>query len=219
MFCRNCGKELVGSPEICPSCEVNPRSSVGDVYNPVFDLSSLSDEQRSAFVQHQFTYTFSIDALILLHFATLGLFTLIYFGLMHSQLPMIKHDDFKGRKAIGFMLIPLFNLYWQFRFWCRLVDRVKIQLRLRELPPTISRGLMLATIIVSLIPVANLVALLVMYLSRGLMLATIIVGIIAIASLAVLLVMLAIYIVQIQRDCNEIVLDESGNYKILFEKL
>jgi hypothetical protein len=194
-------------------------SSVPDVYNPVYDLSSLSHEQRSGFVQHQFTYTFSIDALILLHFATLGLFTLIYFGLMHSQLPMIKHDDFKARKAIGFMLIPLFNLYWQFRFWRRLVDRLELQLRFRKLPPTISGGLMLATIIVSLIPVAGLAALLVMYLSRGLILETIIVGIIAIATLVVLLVILAIYIVRIQRACNEILLVESGNYKILLEKL
>jgi hypothetical protein len=194
-------------------------SSVGDVYNPVFDLTSLSDEQRSTFVQHQFIYTFSIDALILLHFATLGLFTLIYFGLKHSQLPMIKHDDFKERKAIGFMFIPLFNLYWQFRFWFRLIDRVHFQSRLRKLPTTISRRLMLATIIVSLIPVAGLAALLVMYLSRGLILETIIVGIIAIAALAVLLVILAIYIVQIQRTCNEIVLIEAGDYGIPFERL
>ena len=26
MFCRNCGKELVGSPEICPSCGAKPLS-------------------------------------------------------------------------------------------------------------------------------------------------------------------------------------------------
>jgi len=219
VFCRNCGKELARSPEICPSCGIDPMSSVPDVYNPVFDLGSLSHEQRSTFLQHQFTYTFSIDALILLHFVTLGLFTLIYFGLMHSQLPMIKHDDFKARKAVGFMLIPLFNLYWEFRFWFRLIDRVNFQSRLRKLPTIISRRLMLATIIVSLIPVANLAALLVMYLSRGLILETIIVGIIAFAALAVLLVLLAIYIVQIQRTCNEIVLIEAGDYRIPFEKL
>jgi len=132
---------------------------------------------------------------------------------------MIKHDDFKARKAVGFMLIPLFNLYWEFRFWFRLIDRVNFQSRLRKLPTIISRRLMLATIIVSLIPVANLAALLVMYLSRGLILETIIVGIIAFAALAVLLVLLAIYIVQIQRTCNEIVLIEAGDYRIPFEKL
>ena len=219
MFCRNCGKELAGSPEICPFCGVNPMSSIPDVYNPVFDLGSLPREQRSTFVQHQFTYTFSIDALILLHFVTLGLFTLFYFGLKHSQLPMIKHDDFKQRKAIGFMLIPLFNLYWEFRFWFRLIDRVNLQARLRKLPTTISRRLILATILVSLIPVAGLATLLVMYLSRGFIMETIIVGIIAFAALVVLLVMLAIYIVQIQHACNEIVLIEAGDYGTPFNKI
>ena len=47
-------------------------SSIGDVYNPVFGLSSLSDEQRNTFMRHQFTCTFSIDVAILLHFATMG---------------------------------------------------------------------------------------------------------------------------------------------------
>jgi hypothetical protein len=47
-------------------------SSVGDAHNPVFGLSSLSDQQRNTFVRHQFTCTFSIDAAILLHFATMS---------------------------------------------------------------------------------------------------------------------------------------------------
>ena len=194
-------------------------SGVPDVYNPVFDLSSLSHEQQSEFMQHQFTYTFSIDAVIGMHFVTLGLFTLIYFGLKHSQLPMIKHDDFKAGKAIGFMFMPFFNLYWQFRFWLRLFDRVDLQLRLRGFPPIMSKSLMLATVIVSLIPVVNLAALLVIYPSTGLMLTTIILGIIAIASLAALLLMLAFCIVQIQRACNIIVPYKQGNYRILFEKV
>ena len=163
MFCRNCGKELPDSPALCPSCGVSPMTSFGDIYNPDLDLSDLPGEERSAFLQHSFGFTFSVDAVIGLHFLTLGLFSLIHFGLKHSQLPMIKHDDFKARRAIGFMFIPFFNLYWQLRFWLRLVDRVNFQLRLRGLPFTVSRGLMLATIIVGLVPVANLAALLVMY--------------------------------------------------------
>jgi hypothetical protein len=131
---------------------------IGDIYAPAFDLSSLSDEQRSKFGQHQFTSTFPTAVVILLYFVTLGLFTLIYFGLKHSKLPVIKHDDFKAGKAIGFMFIPFFNLYWQFRFWLRLVDRVNFQLRLGGFSPTISKGLMLATVIVGLIPYVNFAA-------------------------------------------------------------
>ncbi|MFP3898103.1 MAG: hypothetical protein ACLFVD_02180 [Dehalococcoidia bacterium] len=177
MFCRNCGKELDGNPEVCPHCGVSPTTSIGGVYKPDFDLLSLSDGERRAFSQHGFTLTFSIDALIGMHYITLGLFPLFFFGLKHSHLPLIKHDDFGARRAIGFMFIPLFNLYWQFRFWLRLVDRVNFQLRLAGLHPTISRGLMLATVIVGCVPIANLAALLVMY---------------------------PICIVQIQRACNSL---------------
>jgi hypothetical protein len=191
MFCRNCGKELTGAPEICLNCGAKPMAGTGfcpgcgapitplteicmkcgvrvrgkpvgetwtDIYNSTFDLSTLSNEQRSEFRQHQFTSTFPTAVVILLHFVTVGIFTLVYFGLKHSKLPMIKHNDFKAGKAIGFMFIPFFNLYWQFRFWLRLVDRVNLQLRLRGSPPTISKDLMLATIIVGLIPFVNFAA-------------------------------------------------------------
>lgn len=142
-------------------------------------------------MQHQFAYTFSTDGAIMLHLLTLGLFTLIHFGLMHSKLPVIGHDDFRAKKAIKFSFIPFFNLYWVFRFWLRLVDRVNLQMRLRGLPPTVSRRLMLATIIVGIIPGANLAALLVMY---------------------------PMCIAQIQSSCNIIVPEEPGQYSIVFQR-
>ena len=188
MFCRNCGKELEASPEICPYCGVSPTASIGDVYKPHFELISLSDEQRRAFARHGMNLTVSIDAVIGMHFLTLGLFTLFLFGLKHSLLPMIRHDDFRAKRAIGFMFIPFFNLYWQFRFWLRLVDRVNFQLRISGMRPTISRKLMLATLIVGLIPAVNAAALLVMY---------------------------PICIVQIQRACNELSEVSYGRERIL----
>lgn len=163
MFCRNCGKELEGNPEVCPFCGLSPMTSIGDVYGPHFELISLSEEQRRAFSQHGMNLTVSIDAVIGMHFITLGLFTLFLFGLKHSLLPQIRHDDFRAQRAIGFMFIPFFNLYWQFRFWLRLVDRVNFQLRLAGLGPAISRRLMLATIIVGVVPGVNAAAFLVMY--------------------------------------------------------
>lgn len=225
MFCRNCGEELAGSPQSCFSCGARPVSSGGtcpdcgastmplaricvmcgarltgrrargravDIYDPAFDLSSLSDAQRTAFGQHRFTSTFSIDAVIGMHFITLGLFTLIYFGLMHSKLPVIKRDDFKARRAIGFSFIPFFNLYWVFRFWLRLVARLNLQARFKRFSPATPKNLMRATIIVGLIPIVNLAALLVMY---------------------------PVCIALIQTTGNRIVLEESGQYRILFERL
>jgi len=129
------------------------------IYQSTFDLNSLTDEQRREYSQHQFTGTFSAGLTIFLHLITAGIFTIIYFGLKHSKLPKIRHDDFGAGRAIGFMFIPGFNAYWVFRFCLRLVDRVNFQLRLRGLQPTIGRGFLLATVIISLVlfPVAFLV--------------------------------------------------------------
>lgn len=122
-----------------------------DIYKPTFDLSNLTDEERKEFSKHEFSSTYSAGLVVFLHIITMGLFTLIYFGLKHSKLPLIKHDDFKAGKAIGFMFIPYFNLYWVFKFWFRLMDRVNFQMRLRGEEEAISRNLMLWTIIIGFI--------------------------------------------------------------------
>ena len=134
-----------------------------NIYEPTFDLITLSDEQRTEFCQHRLVASTMSPALaVFLSIITVGLFALIYYGLMHSDLPLIRDDDFRAGKAIGFMFIPFFNLYWQFRFWLRLVDRVNLQMRLRDYQVTISKTLMLWTIIIGLIPFANFAAI-VMY--------------------------------------------------------
>lgn len=206
--CYSCGAIPVSNPGYCPDCSAPTMplarmcascgariewghgvGKTADIYDRSFDLTSLSARQRSGFAQHRLAFTLAADGAIILHILTLGLFTLIYFGLMHSKLPMIKHDDFGARRAIGFSFIPGFNLYWAFRFWLRLVDRVSFQLRLRGLRPRISRRFMLATLIVSVIPGVNVAA----------------------------LVMFPMCIAQIQGDFNRIVPEESGELRILLE--
>ncbi len=208
--CFSCGARPVTSPGNCATCDAvimplareclrcgtrqkksRRKAASPLIYDASFDLGTLSDRQRREFSQHSLMSAFSSDGVIILHILTLGVFTLIYFGLMHSRLPIIKHDDFGARRAIGFSFIPFFNLYWLFRFWLRLVDRVNFQIRLRGLPPTISRRLMLATCIVSVIPGANLAA----------------------------LVMYPICIGQIQSACNIIVPEQSGEYRMALESV
>jgi len=204
--CFSCGAEPVRSKGSCPHCRASTmplarrcsqcgaklkwkpsRARRRAIYDPRFDLSDLAPEQKDAFMQHRIDYAFSVDALLLLHFVTLGLFSLIYFGLMHSRLPMIKYDDFRAKRAIGFSFIPFFNLYWIFRFWLRLVDRLGLQTRFRGFRLAIPESLMRATIIVSLIPVAWFAA----------------------------LIMYPVCIAQIQSSCNELVPEESGRYRPL----
>ena len=133
------------------------------IYSPEFDLSQLPEEQRKELSKHKFNSTFSTALVIILHFLTLSIFTMIYFGLKHSKLPLIRDNDFGAGKAIGFSFIPFFNLYWDFRFWLRLVNRINFQFKLRNQPMPLSRGLTLATVIMGVIPYVDLLSLIVFF--------------------------------------------------------
>ena len=76
---------------------------------------------------------------------------------------MIRDNDFSAGKAIGFLFIPFFNFYWEFRFWIRLVDRINFQFKLRNQPMPLSRGLTLATVIMGVIPYVGLLSLIVFF--------------------------------------------------------
>jgi Protein of unknown function (DUF2510) len=111
-------------------------------YDKFFNVDALPAEQREAYKQHQLA-EFPSWAVVVLSIITLGLFGLIYHGLKHSQLPLIKSDDFTAGKSIGFAFIPFFNLYWLFVNWPRLAERINFQFRLRGAPEPVSKELIL----------------------------------------------------------------------------
>jgi len=100
--------------------------------------------------------TFSVAGVVVLHLFTFGLFSLIWFGLMHDKMPKLRYDDPSAGKAIGFMFIPFFNLYWMFFMYIRLCDRVAEQRRLRGMLEANLRGLAIAKCICILIPYLNI---------------------------------------------------------------
>lgn len=102
---------------------------------------------------------FSVAGAVLLHIFTLGLFSLVYYGLSHSNFPKIKANDFSAGKAIGFRFIPFFNIYWKFVFDLRLVDKINLQLRLRGIKYHVSRDLILTNRILGVIPYLNVLTL------------------------------------------------------------
>ena len=133
-----------------------------NVYDSAVDLSQVLDpEQRQQYMQHSLT-RFPTWLVVVLHILTLGIFTLIYQGLKLSKLPLVRDNDFKAGKGIGFMFIPFFNFYWLFRFVLGVTDRLNFQFRLRGQPPPISRELALASCIIHLIPYINVIGWLVL---------------------------------------------------------
>ncbi len=122
------------------------------VYEEYFNIEMLTPQEIEEFRMNLFFSTFNTGIGILLHFLTLGIFTTIYCGLKHSKLPKIKYDDFEAGKAIGFLLIPFFNLYWLFIFWRRLTMRINLQFKLRNERPPVSLGLATTICILTFIP-------------------------------------------------------------------
>jgi hypothetical protein len=100
--------------------------------------------------------SFDVGVAILLHFVTLGIFSFFHFNLMHGNLPKLRPDDPSAGKAIGFMFIPFFNLYWVFFSYTRLCLRIDEQRVQRGLPPSNLQGLAIAMCVTMIIPYVNL---------------------------------------------------------------
>src|SRR5262245_5726344 len=129
-----------------------------NIYDETRDPGRLLTPQQLEELKVNTLSDFPVWLVVVLHFLTLGLFTLIYHGLKFNRLPRAKHDDFGTGKAIGFMFIPFFNLYWVFRYVLNLTDRLNFQLRLRGEPPRVNRGLALASCIVYVIPYVGVIS-------------------------------------------------------------
>ena len=99
--------------------------------------------------------TFPVALVILLHFMTCGIFSLVWLNLMHGKLPRVRSDDPSAGRAVGFCFIPFFNLYWIFFTYRRLCMRVDEQRELYGLPPSNLRGMATTNCIFQVIPYIN----------------------------------------------------------------
>ena len=138
-------------------------SAMYERYYPWLDVNSITVARREELKKHTMRETFSVAGAIVLHFLTLGIFTCIFMGLKHSKLPRVRGDDFGAGQAIGYLFIPFFNFYWIFVFWLRLADRINFQFRLRNMPPPVTRGLVLTAVIIGIIPYVGLISFLFLY--------------------------------------------------------
>jgi hypothetical protein len=115
--------------------------SMADPYYGSTDLNELfSPDEREALQCHQLAPGVGRWAFATLTLLTFGLFGVIYHQAKQSKLPAVKLDDPTTARALGLLFIPLFNIYWSFVAWPRLVDRINFQYRLRGRPAPLNRG-------------------------------------------------------------------------------
>jgi len=101
-----------------------------EVYHESFNLQGVNHALRAYWGSWR-PNRFPTAAAILLDIVTCTLFGLIYYGVKFGELPKASRRDFGAGMAIGLMFVPLFQLYWLFRFVLGLCDRINLQVRLR----------------------------------------------------------------------------------------
>lgn len=87
---------------------------------------------------HQLS-SFPVASLVLLHYLTASLFSVIYLNLQHDKMPRLRRTDPSATLAIGLCFVPGVNLIWFFFTYHRLCVRINEQRRfhgLREAAPT-----------------------------------------------------------------------------------
>lgn len=132
-ICWNCQYEMTGKEELLESIERHSTGApdIKEIYYDNFPVSDIPEEKFKEYKNHCLCRV-NIIILIFVHIVTFGLSSIIYFGLIHGKLPKIRHDDFGTLKALGFLLVPILNIYWIFVFWLRLIDRLNFQLKIRK---------------------------------------------------------------------------------------
>ena len=138
-------------------------SALQNIYADTSDLSSLSKSDHKNMQHHDLKKTLSPWWAVFFNIITWWLFGIFSYGLVCDHLPLIKRNDFWSGKAIWYMFIPFFNIYWTFVFRLRLTDRINLQYRLENKSAPISRSLVLTTLILDFVPYINYISLLVLH--------------------------------------------------------
>jgi len=152
--CTYCGKEYGDEVSFC-ELDGKPVEAV-----PGSDVLLTGAEKTPppipAFDSAHHLKSFSVVGLILLHYLTFGIFSIIWLNAFHGKLPKVRSDDPSGGRAIGFCFIPFFNLYWIFFSFRRLCLRMDEQRALYGLAPGNLRGMATTACILQVIPYLNI---------------------------------------------------------------
>ncbi|MCK4658414.1 MAG: hypothetical protein KAV82_02740 [Phycisphaerae bacterium] len=98
---------------------------------------------------HQLS-TFPVASLVLLHYITAGMFSVIYLNLLHDKMPQLRRSDPSATVAVGLSFVPGLNLIWFFFTYYRLCVRINEQRRFNGLPETAPTTLSAAVALLTL---------------------------------------------------------------------
>jgi predicted Zn finger-like uncharacterized protein len=90
--------------------------------------------------QHTLT-AFPVAFLVILHFLTAGIFTIVHLGMMHERIPRLRRDDPSSTVSLGLCFVPVFNIYWLAWSCRRLCLRINEQRELHGLSPAAPEAL------------------------------------------------------------------------------
>ena len=97
--------------------------------------SFIAPPELAVIGQRHLLSGFPVASLVLLHFVTAGVFSIVYLNLLHERMPRLRRDDPSATVALGLCFVPVFNLYWFSFSFHRLCVRINQQRRLNGLRP------------------------------------------------------------------------------------
>lgn len=124
----------------CSYCEapsdLDHRSAGKTIRCAACGKSFIAPHELAVTGQRHHLTSFPVASLVLLHFVTAGVFTIVHLNMLHERMPRLRRDDPSATVAVGLCFVPLFNLYWLAFSLHRLCLRVNEQRRFAGLEET-----------------------------------------------------------------------------------
>jgi hypothetical protein len=156
--------EDTGTPAPAPAPRPAPLYTMGRLagsWDP-----KLRDECRARGI---FFHSYPVWVMVLLTIITVGIYAEFWLNHWHGIMPKRRNDDPSTGRAIGFLFIPFFNLYWVFESLLRVSTRLDEELEAAGYRERVPKELVRWMLIINFVPYVGLVS--------GLILAPIAVGI------------------------------------------
>lgn len=123
----------------CPNCrqalDLDDQSAGRTIRCSECGKSFVAPEELVVTGQQHTLNPLPVASVVLLHYVSAGLFTVIYLNLMHDRMPRIRRDDPSATVAVGLSFIPIVNLAWLCFSMHRLCLRINEQRQFHGLAP------------------------------------------------------------------------------------